>query len=32
MVILSSFDNAIVAPLLVGVILLLVHHWLNDHK
>ncbi|MCI1987097.1 MAG: type I toxin-antitoxin system Fst family toxin [Lactobacillus sp.] len=28
----NSFDKAVVAPLLVGVILLLVAHWLDHHK
>ncbi len=28
----STFDRAIIAPLLVGVILLMVDHWLDGHK
>ncbi|WP_204772910.1 type I toxin-antitoxin system Fst family toxin [Secundilactobacillus silagei] len=28
----SQFDSAIIAPLLVGVILLFVGHWLDGRK
>ncbi|WP_461225232.1 type I toxin-antitoxin system Fst family toxin [Lacticaseibacillus suihuaensis] len=29
---LSQFDQAIIAPLLVGVILLIMDHWLDGRK
>ncbi|RRG00728.1 MAG: type I toxin-antitoxin system Fst family toxin [Lactobacillus sp.] len=28
----NTFDTAIIAPLLVGVILLCIDHWLDDRK
>ncbi|MHA3067302.1 type I toxin-antitoxin system Fst family toxin [Lacticaseibacillus saniviri] len=28
----STFDQAIIAPLFVGVLLLFVGHWLDNHK